>query len=122
MKNLSFVFEEKKIFFQCGNCEDNVEVIGQCNDCCEFLCDKCIVVYCRVCVIREYYIIFLNELMMEEEDNNNLCNFDSCVEYKCEDLIYFCQMCDKFICCECIIVSYLKLIYVFEFLKEVFEK
>lgn len=53
-KKRNFVVEEKKVLVRCGNCEDNVEVIGYCSDCLEFLCDRCMVVYRWVCVIREY--------------------------------------------------------------------
>lgn len=122
MKNPSFVLEEKKTPLQCGNCEDNAEATGQCNNCREFLCDKCTAAHRRVRVTREHHIISLNELTTEEEDNNNLCNPDSCAEHKCEDLTYFCQTCDKLICRECTIVSHPKPTHAFEPLKEASEK
>lgn len=122
VKNQNYVREEKKTPIKCGNCEDNSEATGQCNECKEFLCDKCTAAHRRVRVTREHRIISLTELTTEEKGNNNLCNPDSCPEHNREELTYFCQTCDKLICRECTVVNHPKTTHVFEPLKEASSK
>jgi len=118
LKNRNYAVEEKKAPIKCGNCEDNAEVTGQCNECAEFLCDKCTSAHRRVRVTREHQIISLNELTTNDEENNNLCSRDHCSDHSGEELTYFCQTCNKLICRECTVVSHPKTTHAFEPLKD----
>lgn len=120
LKNTSFVLEEKRSPTKCGNCDDYAEATGQCEECKEFLCDKCAAAHRRVRVTREHHIISIKEL--STEDNNNLCSPDSCAEHNGEELAYFCLTCDKLICRQCTIVSHPKTTHAFEPLKEASDK
>ena len=118
LKNRNYAVEEKKAPIKCGNCEDNAEATGQCNECAEFLCDKCTSAHRRVRVTREHQIISLNELSTNDEENNNLCSRDNCSDHSGEELTYFCQTCNKLICRECTVVSHPKTTHAFEPLKD----
>lgn len=118
LKNRNNAVEEKKALIKCGNCEDNAEATGQCNECAEYLCDKCTSAHRRVRVTREHQIISLNELKTNDEENNNLCIRDNCSDHSGEELTYFCQTCDKLICRECTVVSHPKTTHAFEPLKD----
>lgn len=118
LKNRNYAVEEKKALIKCGNCEDNAEATGQCNECAEYLCDKCTSAHRRVRVTREHQIISLNELTTNDEENNNLCIRDNCSDHSGEELTYFCQTCDKLICRECTVVSHPKTTHAFEPLKD----
>lgn len=122
LKNRNYVVEEKKAPIKCGNCEDNAEATGQCNECAEFLCDKCTNAHRRVRVTREHQIISLNELTTNDEENNNLCSRDNCSDHSGEELTYFCQTCNKLICRECTVVSHPKTTHAFEPLKDAASK
>ena len=122
LKNLNYAVQERKAPIMCGNCEDLAEATGRCDECAEFLCEKCIAAHRRVRVTREHEIIPLNEVTTSVEVNSNLYDPDNCLAHNGEELTYYCQTCNKLICRDCTFVNHPKKSHAFELLKDASSK
>ncbi len=87
----------------CGNCEDG-KATGYCNDCGDFLCDKCQAAHKIVKYTREHKLISLDELKAQM---TSLVlpkkAVPHCPKHLGNDLKIYCDTCSTLICMDCTI-------------------